>query len=172
MNTLYYLCLALLLLSSALIIYADFKERQIALWVLLLFGINAIASVIAFEGFAALGRNLLATTLYLGFIWLMLKAYLYLKYKKNTVILDEQLGKADVLVILFIGLTFNPPGMILFFCFGFVSSLLIFMAIQFIKSAGAKTIPLAALLVFCYLAALLVLNRIPLDIIHCSFMKP
>jgi hypothetical protein len=172
MNTLFYVCSTVLVLSSALILYYDLRERQIALWILLLFGADAIASVILFRSFSTLLYNLLGTLIYLGFIWLMLKAYLFVKHKKNTVILDEQLGKADVLVILFIGLTFNLPGMILFFCLGFVSSLLIFMAFQFIKSDALKTIPLAGLLVFFYLAALTILNLIPLEFIECSFVKP
>lgn len=172
MHSLFYVCSGILVLSSALILYYDWKERQIALWILLLFGADAIASVLLFQGLGTLLYNLLGTLLYLGFIWLMLKAYLFVKHKKNTVILDEQLGKADVLVILFIGLTFNLPGMILFFCLGFVSSLLIFTAFQFIKSDGPKTIPLAGLLVFFYLAALIILNLTPLELIACSFVKP
>lgn len=172
MDILFYVCIVLLLISSALIFYSDLKERQVALWILLLFGVDAIASVVLFQGLKTLLYNLLGTLLYLGFIWLMLKAYLFVKHKKNTVILDEQLGKADVLIIIFIGLTFNLPGMILFFCLGFVCSLLIFMAFQFIKSDVLKTIPLAGLLVFFYLAALITLNLIPLDLIECSFIKP
>ncbi len=172
MDTLFYVCISILVISSALILYYDFRERQIALWILLLFGMDTIASVILFRGLSSLLYNLLETLIYLGFIWLMLKAYLFLKHKKNTVILDEQLGKADVLVILFIGLTFNLPGMILFFCLGFVSSLLIFMAFQFIKSDALKTIPLAGLLVFFYLVALIILNLIPLEFIECSFIIP
>lgn len=172
MALLFYVCSTVLALSSALILYYDWKERQIALWILLLFGADAIASVILFRGVQTLLFNLLGTLIYLGFIWLMLKAYLFVKHNKNTVILDEQLGKADVLVILFIGLTFNLPGMILFFCLGFVSSLLIFIAFQFIKSDAPKTIPLAGLLVFFYLVVLIILNLIPLDFIGCSFVKP
>lgn len=172
MNTLFGVCILVLVISSALIFYCDLKERQIALWILLLFGIDAIASVILFQGIQTLWYNLLGALIYLGFIWLMLKAYLFVKHKKNTVILDEQLGKADVLVIVFIGLTFNLPGMILFFCLGFVSSLLIFIAFQFIKSDALKTIPLAGLLVFFYLTALIILNLIPLEFIGCSFVKP
>ena len=172
MALLFYVCSTVLVLSSALIFYYDLRERQIALWILLLFGLNAIASVILFQGLQTLLYNLLGTLIYLGFIWLMLKAYLFLKHKKNVAILDEQLGKADVLILLFIGLTFNLPGMILFFCLGFVSSLLIFMAFQFIKSDALKTIPLAGLLVFFYLAALTILNLIPLEFIECSFITP
>lgn len=172
MLPLFYTCISLLVISSALIFYYDWKERQIALWILLLFGADAIASVILFQGLSTLWHNLLGTLIYLGFIWLMLKAYLFVKHKKNTVILDEQLGKADVLVIVFIGLTFNLPGMVLFFCLGFVSSLLIFMAFQFIKSGALKTIPLAGLLVFFYLTSLIILKLIPLEFIECSFIKP
>lgn len=164
-------CLAVLLLSSALIIYSDLRDRQVALWVLLLLGLSTICSVLVSESPATLGTNVLATLLYMGFTGLMLKLYLYAKHRQWMPILDVQLGKADVLVVFFLGLTFNPPGMILFFCFGFTGSLLIFMAYRFIKSSGEASIPLAALLVFCYLAALIVLNLFPLDFIACSFVR-
>lgn len=171
MSLIFVICFAVLLLSSAAILYADFKERQIALWLLLLFGCNAIVSVVVFRGWEALLYNTIGVILYLAVLWLILKAYLFVKHRKHIVILDEQLGKADVLMILFIGLTFNPPGMILFFCFGFVCSLLIFMAFQFINSKDVKSIPLAGLLVFFYLAAIITLNQIPLNLIDCSFIK-
>lgn len=166
------LCFAVLVLSSAAICYADLKERLVALWLLLVFGINTIASVILFKSPETLMYNVIGTALYMGFTWLVLKGYLYIKHKKNTVILDEQLGKADVLIIFFIGLTFNFPGMILFFCFGFVCSLLVFMVIPFKNAENVKTIPLAGLLVFFYIAAIIFLNLVPLNLMECSFVKP
>jgi len=46
------------------------------------------------------------------------------------------------------------------------------MVYRFINPRAESSIPLAALLVFCYLAALIVLNLIPLNLVACSFVKP
>ncbi|MDF2449475.1 MAG: hypothetical protein K0R26_1979 [Bacteroidota bacterium] len=161
-----------LILSSLIILYQDFKERQVSLWVLLIFGAVAISSVLFFRDKETLFYNGLGIILYGGFIWLVLKLYLFIKFKKNKTILDEQLGLADVLVIFFIGLTFNTVGMVFFFCFGFVFSLLIFLVYSFLKKDNDRqSIPLAGLLVFFYVISLIILNLIPLNpLIDCSFI--
>ena len=127
MNVVSIVFLTVLLISSGIILFQDFKERQVSLWILLLFGVLTISSVVYFRDFETLFYNGVGVLLYGGFIWVMLKLYLFLKFKKNKTILDQQLGLADVFVIFFIGLTFNTIGMIFFFCFGFILSLLTFV---------------------------------------------
>lgn len=163
---------AVLVLSSGVILYQDFKERQVSLWVILFFGINSIASVIYFRDLDTLFYNGLSTLLYVGFIWLMLKLYLFLKFKKNKAILNHQLGMADVLVILFIGFSFNIVGLIFFFCSAFVFSLLSFIIYAlFKKTTDLQSIPLAGLLVFFYVLAIIILNLIQFNqLIDCSFV--
>lgn len=172
MNPIYIVFYAALILSSGIIFFQDFKERQVSLWVLLLFGASTITSVIYFRDLETLLYNGLGTLLYGGFIWLMLKLYLFLKFKKNKAIIDHQLGMADVLVIFFIGFTFNAVGMILFFCFGFVFSLLAFVVYTvFKKNANSQSIPLAGLLVFFYVLSIIILNLIFLNsLFDCSFV--
>lgn len=161
-----------LILSSIIILYQDFKERQVSLWVLLIFGTVAISSVLYYRDQETLLYNGVGIILYGGFIWLILKLYLFLKFKKNKTILDEQLGLADVLVIFFIGLTFNTVGMVFFFCFGFVFSLLIFVVYSYLKKDNDRqSIPLAGLLVFFYVISIIILNLVSLNpLIDCSFI--
>jgi hypothetical protein len=160
-------------LSSAIILYQDFKERLVSLWIILVFGANTIASVIYFRDLETFLYNGLSTLLYIGFIWLMLKLYLFLKFKKNKAILNQQLGTADVLVILFISLTFNLVGMIFFFCFAFIFSLLSFILFFTIKkNKDSQNIPLAGLLVFFYIVVIIILNLIQFNpLIDCSFVN-
>lgn len=161
-----------LILSSAIILYQDFKERQVSLWVILIFGANAIGSVIYFRDIESLLYNGLSTILYVGFIWLMLKLYLFFKFKKNKAILNHHLGMADVLTILFIGITFNTVGLIFFFCCAFVFSLFSFIIYSLVKkNTDSESIPLAGLLVFFYIIAIIILNLIPFNqLIDCSFV--
>ena len=172
MNPIYIAFYAVLILSSGIIFFQDFKERQVSLWVLLLFGALTITSVVYFRDLQTLLYNSLGTLMYGGFIWLMLKLYLCLKFKKNKAIIDQQLGMADVLVIFFIGMTFNTIGMIFFFCFGFVFSLLAFLIYSALKKdADTQSIPLAGLLVFFYVISIIILNLISLNpMMDCSFI--
>jgi hypothetical protein len=169
-----YLFLSLLALSSAIILFQDFKSRSVSLWVLLIFGSVCISSVIYFRDIQTLFYNIISTTIYLGFIWLMLKVYLYLKFKKNKTLLDELMGKADLLVMFFIGLTFNTIGSVFFFCFAFIGSLLAFFIYSLTKkNRNDETIPLAGLLVFFYLSAIVIVNFInDFYLIDCSFINP
>ena len=172
MNPVFIAFLAILIISSAIILFQDFKDREVSLWVLLLFGVTTLSSVIYQRNLETLLCNSLGIFLYGGFIWLMLKLYLFLKFKKNKAILNYQLGLADVLVVLFIGITFNIVGMIFFFCFGFVFSLIAFVIYSVIKKeSDVQSIPLAGLLVFFYVMSIIILNLISLNqFIDCSFV--
>ncbi len=162
----------LLLVCSIIILYQDFKERQVSLWVLLVFGLVAISSVLYYRDKEALFYSGIGIFLYGSLIWLILKLYLFLKFKRNKRILDEQLGLADVLVIFFIGLTFNTVSMIFFFSFGFVFSLISFLIYSILKrNNDGQSIPLAGLLVIFYVISIIVLNLIPFNpLIDCSFI--
>ncbi len=172
MNPIYIAFYAVLILSSGVILFQDFKERQVSLLVLLVFGSSTISSVIYFRDLETLLYNGLGTLLYGGFIWLMLKLYLFLKFRKNKAIIDHQLGMADILVIFFIGISFNTIGMIFFFCFGFVFSLLAFLIYSALKKdTDNQSIPLAGLLVFFYVISIIILNLISLNpMVDCSFI--
>lgn len=168
-----YVLLASLILSSSLILFQDFKQRLVSLWVLLLFGLTCIISVLLNRGIETLLYNILFTCIYIGLIWLILKLYLYFKFKTNKPILNEQLGLADVLTILFIGLTFNAVGLVFFFCFGFIFSLLCFMLyVLGSKHKKNEHIPLAGLLVVFYVLTIFILYLIEVNnYVDCSFIN-
>jgi hypothetical protein len=172
MNPIHIVFFAVLVISSGVILFQDFKERQVSLWVLMLFGATTITSVIYFRDVNTILVNGLGTIIYGLFIWLMLKLYLYLKFKKNKAIINHQLGMADVLVVFFIGISFNTIGMIFFFCFGFVFSLVAFLIYSMLKKdSDTQSIPLAGLLVFFYVISIIILNLVSLNLmIDCSFM--
>lgn len=167
------LLLGLLVISSGIILYQDFLRRLVSLWVIVLFATITITSVIYYRDSKTLLVNTIATCLYLGFIWLMLKLYLYLKFKKNKPLLNEQLGSADILIILCIGITFNVIGLVLFFCLSFIGSLILFFVYTLLKKNDKEeTIPLAGLLVFFYISAIVILNYMDdTYLIDCSFVN-
>jgi len=169
-----YFLLILLAVSSVIILFQDFKQRLVSLWAIILFGAVCLVSVIYYKGFSVLFYNLMSIVLYISIIWLFLKLYFYLKFKRNKPILNEQIGMADILIIVFIGLTFNIVGTIFFFCLAFIASLISFYIYTISrKREDALTIPLAGLLVFFYLSGIAVLNLLENNyLIDCSFVTP
>ena len=162
-----------LIISSFIILFQDFKERLVSLWVLMTFGLMCLTSVILNRDVETLLYGILCTVIYMGFIWGILKLYMYLKFKKNKAIIDELIGLADVLVIFFIGITFNAVGLILFFCFGFIFSLICYVLYTSIsKNKINEHIPLAGLLVGFYLFSVFMLYLVELtNYIDCSFVN-
>lgn len=173
MNSVFTIFFVLLILSSGVICIQDFKERFVSLWILLVFGLLAVSSVLYYKNVNTLLINLLGTIIYGSFIWLVLKLYMLLKFKRNRTILNSQLGMADVLIFLFIGLTLNTIGMILFFCFGFLFSLFGFIMYSTLsKNIKTSTIPLAGLLVLFYVITIIVFNFFTINTaIDCSFIS-
>ena len=72
MNVVSIVFLTVLLISSGIILFQDFKERQVSLWILLLFGVLTISSVLYFRDVETLFYNGVWVLLYGGFVWLML----------------------------------------------------------------------------------------------------
>lgn len=172
MNPAFYLFSSALYISSAIISYQDFKIRLVSLWVLIILAFTCIGSVLYFRDAITLLYNLTGTIIYLGFIWLVLKGYLYLKFKKQKKIINHFLGMADVIVILCLGCTFNFIGLIFFFCFGFIFALISFLVITLFKKKNEHAnVPLAGLLVISYIIYIIILNLIqPNYLIDCSFL--
>ena len=162
-----------LLLGTALISFViawqDFKERLVSLWALIIFLVFCIGSVIINRDWQTLLSNSISSICYFSFIWLGIKGYLYLKSKKNKNILNNYLGSADVIVILSIGITFNLIGCILFFCFAFIASLVLFL---FSNNKTNESIPLAGFLVIFYIPIIFILLLKPIyNCIDCSFIN-
>lgn len=158
---------------SIAIAYQDFKERLVSTWLLLIYGIVLISGVLVNRDVSTLIFNTVSVFVYFLFIGGALTLYFFIKEKRFVNILKEQLGLADVLIFLFIGLTFNLEGQILFFCSSFTVSLLVYVLwVAIFPKIKHNTIPLAGILVFYYLAfvSLLYFNNY-ISIIDCSFIS-
>lgn len=172
MNLIYYVSLIILFFSSGFIAYQDFKERQVSLCLIIVFGVINIFSVLYFRDLITLLYNFIGTSIYLVIIWVFLKGYLYLKFKKNKTIINESIGLADIYIIFFIGITFNFIGLIFFFCFSFILSLLFFLVSSSLKKDESHaTVPLAGFLVLFYIITLIILNLIKNNfVVDCSYL--
>ncbi len=162
-----------LILVSFFITYQDFKERLVSLWLLILFASVSLASLILNRDWNTVLYNTIDIVLYLGLILAVLKLYLYLKFKKNKKIINELLGIADIVIIFFIGITFNIIGIIFFFCFGFIFTVLGYFILSLLqKKSKHQTIPLAGFLVIFYMLSIFILYLVKANnYIDCSFVN-
>lgn len=156
-----FLIISILLFISIIIIIQDFKQRLISLWVLIVYGICLSLSVILFNDFRIWIFNLIGVISYGLLILGCLKAYLYFKFKEHKKIIDDFIGLADVLVFVFIGLTFNVTGLIIFFSFAFSFSLICFYIYSLVgKNVNTNSIPLAGLLIISHIISIIILNLV------------
>lgn len=161
-----------LMITSLTIAYQDFKERMVSTWLLGVYGLICTSNVLVNRDASTLIENMISVFLYLLFMGGALTLYFFIKEKRFVNILKEQLGLADVLILLFVGMTFNIEGQILFFCSGFIIALLAYVLWIAISSQKKHhTIPLAGILVFYYLAFIMLLHFIDITIIDCSFIR-
>lgn len=172
MSILHLILFCSLIITTLAIAYQDFKERLVSVWLLVLYGLVCLGSILVNRDIETLISNFLSVLLYLSFMGGILTLYFFIKEKRFVNILKEQLGLADVLILLFVGITFNIEGQILFFCSGFITALLVYVLWSAIFSQKKHhTIPLAGILVFYYLAFILLLYFTDITIIDCSFIR-
>jgi hypothetical protein len=141
-----YALIAVSVITGCIIAFQDFKERLISLWLIIVYSCNCILLTQQHEGWQGLLSNVLTTVLYFGFYFLAVILFYYLKERKLNAIIDEKIGKADVILLLAIGVTMNIVELIVFstiaFSFAAVLSLLLFKKV--------KTIPLGGILVLLH----------------------
>lgn len=153
------LLFVLLLFSSILIVFQDFKERKISLIVLLTFGFSISAIVFLNYGISVLLRNSISSLLYILFTWVILCLVFSIKSKKFDYIIDNQLGLGDIITMFFLGISFNIVGQIMFFATSYIFSLVVFAMITYqIKKDSLRLIPLAGLMVIFYILVICILN--------------
>jgi hypothetical protein len=141
-----YLFFAVLVITTFLIAWQDFKERLVSLWVLLLYLLNNALQVFFRKGSQSLLENTIGTLCYFGICFLVLFVYYYLKEKRVPKIIDAKIGMADVLVLAAIGVSLPVIVLIPFFTIAFIISALAAMMVLKDKQA----VPLAGMLVILY----------------------
>lgn len=140
----------LLVLSGSAIICQDLKARLISLWLILLFGISNVLFYLHTHSVYQLLENVIFCTWYLMLSYGVLLLYFYIKTKRFEKIINSKFGMGDVLVMLLIGVALEPVSMIYFFSGALVAAL--FFSLLFFRKN--KSIPLAGLLIICYLVLL------------------
>jgi hypothetical protein len=143
---------ALLLLLTGitlfLIAWQDFGSRAVS-W--FLFPLLAICGLgLAFIELRSLGLALQYVIFNDGFLLLqfvVLKAWLVLRRKGRSALIDHAIGKGDIFFLLAAGCFFSPFNFILFYLLSLLFALVIYLAVRSwpIFAARSSTVPLAGL---------------------------
>jgi hypothetical protein len=140
----------LLFITSLAIAYQDFKTRMISVWLIVLFGIlNLLLYLLSNSWYQLLENGIFCFTYFL-FSYLVIHLFYFIKTKRFGKLLDHKIGWGDVLLILLTGICLEPVSLIYFFTFTFLVSIVIYTF--FLKTN--KRIPLAGVLVVCYIVYL------------------
>jgi len=131
----------ILLVLSVFIIYEDFSNRMINVYVLLFFFLNNIMYwFINFRNY----QNLILNFLFILFILFVLKFYTFLTKKPITDDLIYGLGIGDILFFISLSPLFSSLDFFVFFETGLIFSLIIYFLLR--KKWKEKHIPLAGLI--------------------------
>jgi hypothetical protein len=141
------LCLIVLILTALFIIYQDFRNRLISLWLILVFAVFNTLLYIIRHTFSEWTENLIFCTMYCGFCYLVLHLYFYVKTKKFEKILDKKIGWGDILLIFCVGSCIRNIYQIYFFTVTYFIALLYHLLFE----KRRKDIALAGILLICYL---------------------
>ena len=144
-----YLILLGIVLFSTLIAFQDFTTRSVSILYLIGFTL-----VVFFQGFMQFQLQqtfvyFLYNLCFLAFQTSVLVLYYFIKYK-NFKLLFSSLGAADVWVLLALAFAFDLPTFIIFICISFISALVYYSVISFVLRKQIKEIPLAGIVVVCY----------------------
>lgn len=148
-----WLCWIVLILSGSTIIYQDLKTRLISLWLILAFSAANITLYLLVNSIYQFLENTIFCFCYFLFSFLILVLVYFIKHKKFEKIIDSKIGWGDILIFITIGVCIEPIHLIFFFTTAFIFSIVFY----FIFLRSKKSIPLAGLILPCYLVYLLML---------------
>lgn len=144
-------CWIVLILSGAAVIYQDFKTRLISLWLILVFAAANVTLYLLTHSVYQFIENSIFCICYFLFSFLILLLFYFIKHKKFEKIIDNKIGWGDVLVFISLGVCIEPVHLIFFFTGAFIFSIVFYFLFLWAK----KNIPLAGLVILCYLIYIL-----------------
>lgn len=140
-----------MILSGAAVIYQDFKTRLISLWLILVFAAANVTLYLLTHSVYQFIENSIFCICYFLFSFLILLLFYFIKHKKFEKIIDNKIGWGDVLVFISLGVCIEPVHLIFFFTGAFIFSIVFYFLFLWAK----KNIPLAGLVILCYLIYIL-----------------
>lgn len=150
-----------LLVLLAIVVYQDLKQREIS-WLLIPFLLGCFLA----RGFLLIPSNEIIsnTLLNISFIvlqLLVLTAYVSIKNKKISNVINSFLGLGDVLFFVVICLAFSSVNFILFYVMSLLFTLVGFIAYNMLVKKATKEIPLAGAMAMVMITLILLNQWMP-----------
>jgi hypothetical protein len=142
--------LSALFSSGGAIVYQDFKDRRISIWVICVFFITNSIYVICKTGLHQLVEQAVFGIFYLLICYSVIHLYFFLKSGRFSRLFDDKLGWGDVMIAFIVGCGLPALHLIYFFTASLIFALLFVVVVH-----RNKSIPLAGILVPCYFVYLL-----------------
>ena len=137
------ICKCIFWVSSALIIWEDFRYRQyhMAWYILLAFAMGTYISL--YEHMEAIWKTTVWNLLFIGANLLVVQLYFFWRSNSLSLVIDRMLGLGDVMIWLLLAFLFDPLDFLQFFLVTIMSSLLVVALSRGIKPGLFITVPLA-----------------------------
>jgi len=136
----------LLTLFLLLLIFQDFKTREVSVW--LLIGVFLCNTVIFLTSndLKEVFHFFYINVLFLLFLLFTLTIYISIKEKKLVIITHNYLGWGDIIFIFTLTLCFSTVNFIAYLVFSFLFTLVAYTVLKVIKPNIKKEVPLAGFL--------------------------
>jgi hypothetical protein len=128
------------------LIYQDFKAREISVWILIGILICNVAIFLNSPNLKEIFHFFCINILFLLFLFLTLTIYISIKEKKLVLIADKHLGWGDIIFMFTLSLSFSTVNFIVYLVVSFVFTLVGYLILKLISSNYKKEIPLAGFL--------------------------
>jgi hypothetical protein len=148
--------LIIICIISSLLIWQDFSDRSVAVWVLIAFSAVLLAEAFfqrtVSDVFSTSGYNIV----FLCLEALVLFVYYFFRYR-NAKKLFQSIGGADVWLLLALCVSFSTANYIFFLTFTMILSLVIYIVYRMIFPSATRQIPLAGLVGSIYCGSRLIM---------------
>ena len=130
-----------ILFSLAVIVFQDFKQRQISWFLIPLAFTGFVCKAVFYKNSVA--HDFLFNAAFILLQLICLTVYFSVKNKKLLNIMDTYLGLGDILFLVVVCTVFSPVNFILFYLFSMILTLLGVLVYNSFSKKQTTTIPLA-----------------------------
>lgn len=163
-----YLFILALFIGATAIAYQDFKSKRIHVYWLFFWG-----GLLITNGLLSIQNplSMLTTIIFLVFIFFVLKIYVSVKAKRWEKLVDRYIGKADVIILLFLCFALSLLNYVAFLISVCFIGILYAIASSS-RSKGKVRIPLAGIMTIAHFIVYSYAIVKPFDLLNNTFLLP
>lgn len=149
----------LILLSLAVIVFQDFKQREISWFLIPVAFAGFICKAVFYKN--SLVHDFLFNSVFVALQLLCLTIYFSIKNKRFLNIIDSYLGLGDILFLVVVCTVFSPVNFILFYVCSMMLTLLGVLIYNLLSAKQTRDIPLAGVMAGILLILVITTMAVP-----------